>query len=217
MGMVSRGADLEFVSQYPAESEILFGPLSGVEVQQTRVDGTVVVVEVALSVNMVSLTIEQVVGKMQGSHQQLVHLLHDEIAYAGAPGRALVPLKGLIEESERADPTWFNDPENFHTATREALAMQRKAHPPAPVPPPRLRPPPASPHPTPLAPPSAPSRCASPGLPAARPAQDVGAAHAHHLQGVVRHADALVGRRRGRRRRAAGARAGAAGGEPAGP
>ena len=30
-GMVDRGADISFLSQYPHEKEILFGPLTGVE------------------------------------------------------------------------------------------------------------------------------------------------------------------------------------------
>jgi len=39
MGMVDRGAELEWLSQYPHEKEILFGPLTGLEVLSVRVDG----------------------------------------------------------------------------------------------------------------------------------------------------------------------------------
>ena len=42
MGMVDRGADLSWLSQYPHEKEILFAPLTGIEVQQTRVVNNVV-------------------------------------------------------------------------------------------------------------------------------------------------------------------------------
>ena len=38
----------------------LFAPLTGIEVQSTRVEGTVLVVGVGLSVNLASLTIDQV-------------------------------------------------------------------------------------------------------------------------------------------------------------
>ena len=35
-GMVDRGADIGWLSQYPHEKEILFGPLTGLEVRSTR-------------------------------------------------------------------------------------------------------------------------------------------------------------------------------------
>ena len=62
-GMIDRGADLAFLSQYPHEAEILFAPLSGLEVQATRAEGATLVVEARLSVNLSAMTIEQVVSK----------------------------------------------------------------------------------------------------------------------------------------------------------
>ena len=59
-GMLSRGADLQWLSQYPAEAEILFAPLAGLEVQSTRIEGCTLIVEVRPSVNLQALTIEQV-------------------------------------------------------------------------------------------------------------------------------------------------------------
>jgi hypothetical protein len=59
-GMVDRGADIGWLSQYPHESEILFGPLTGLGVESTCVDGDVLVVNVRLSVNLSSQTIDQV-------------------------------------------------------------------------------------------------------------------------------------------------------------
>ena len=46
-------------SQYPHEKECLFAPLTGIEVQGTRIDGAVLVIEARLSVNLNALTIEQ--------------------------------------------------------------------------------------------------------------------------------------------------------------
>ena len=63
MGMVDRGADISWLSQYPTEAEILFAPLAGVEVMSTRVEGAVLVAEVRASVNLQAETIEQVVSK----------------------------------------------------------------------------------------------------------------------------------------------------------
>ena len=62
-GMVNRGASISPLSQYPHECEILFGPLTGIEVLGTRIDGSLVVVECAFSINLSALTLEEVLGK----------------------------------------------------------------------------------------------------------------------------------------------------------
>ena len=62
-GMVNRGADISWLSQYPHEREILFGPLTGIEVLGTRNDSLAVVIECAFSINLSALTLEQVVSK----------------------------------------------------------------------------------------------------------------------------------------------------------
>jgi hypothetical protein len=62
-GMVNRGASVGWLSQYPHEEEILFGPLSGIEVQGTRVQGSVVIIEAGISINLGALTLEQVINK----------------------------------------------------------------------------------------------------------------------------------------------------------
>ena len=67
MGMVDRGADLKWMSQYPFEEEILFAPLTGIDVQGTRAQGDVLVVDIRLSINLNNLTLEQVAAKMQRS------------------------------------------------------------------------------------------------------------------------------------------------------
>jgi hypothetical protein len=46
--MVDRGADVAWLSQYPHEREILFAPLTGIEVQNCRVEGSTIVVQVRL-------------------------------------------------------------------------------------------------------------------------------------------------------------------------
>ena len=57
MGMVDRGADCARFSQYPHEAEILFAPLTGLEVRRSRVEGTILVVEVNLNVNLQALCV----------------------------------------------------------------------------------------------------------------------------------------------------------------
>ena len=53
MGMIDRGADVSLISQFPTEQEILFAPLTGLEVASVpRVEGDVIVVELRLSCNL---------------------------------------------------------------------------------------------------------------------------------------------------------------------
>ena len=125
MGMIDRGADLTWLSQYEHEREILFAPLTGLEVQGTRVENGTLVVEVKLSVNLRSLTLEDVVAKMKHSHLQLIDMLIDELVFAGAPARALTPLRSVREEADRRANDHYNVAENFQAATNEALVAQR--------------------------------------------------------------------------------------------
>ena len=61
MGMIDRGADVSLLSQFPGEKEILFAPLTGLEVASVpRVEDGIIVVELRLSCNLQDLTIEQV-------------------------------------------------------------------------------------------------------------------------------------------------------------
>jgi NLR family CARD domain-containing protein 3 len=60
MGLVDRGAEMAWLSQYPHEQEVLFPPLLGMEVLRTRIDGGSVVVEARLTLNLTALTLEQV-------------------------------------------------------------------------------------------------------------------------------------------------------------
>lgn len=78
-GMVDRGADISWLSQYEHEREILFGPLTGLEVQGTRIEGSVVILEARLSVNMSALTFEQVVGKRKKLITEMCDVVLTEI------------------------------------------------------------------------------------------------------------------------------------------
>jgi len=63
MGLVDRGADIAWLSQFPHEKEILYPPLTGLEVRGSTVEGRIQIYNVVLSVNLSSLSLEQVVSK----------------------------------------------------------------------------------------------------------------------------------------------------------
>ena len=79
-GMIDRGADISWLSQYSHEAEILFAPLTGLEVQATRVQGSVLVVGVSLSVNLSSLTIEQARARRCDVSRPAPHILHGGVS-----------------------------------------------------------------------------------------------------------------------------------------
>ena len=78
-GLVDRGADLAWLSQYPHESEVLFAPLAGLGVVSTRVDGSVLVVQMRLNVNHINQTVEQVVGRRKTLLADMAHGLKLEL------------------------------------------------------------------------------------------------------------------------------------------
>lgn len=126
MGMVDKGASVEFLSQFPHEKEILMPPLTGLEVvAKPWIEGTTVVIDLRLNCNRSDLTIEQVIGKMKRSHLDLIDLMHEDLHHSGAPRRALLSLTGLRQESEARDAAEFNLAKNYRAATERALAAQK--------------------------------------------------------------------------------------------
>merc|ERR1740123_592785 len=59
----NNGADLAWLSQYPHEEEVCFGPLVGVQIQRTRVDASVLVIEVALQIVTALTSVERLSAK----------------------------------------------------------------------------------------------------------------------------------------------------------
>jgi len=84
IGAVSRGASIRFLSQYPMESEILYPPMSYLEVDgRTRVetieDGRMVrVIPLEVNANVFSSTIDQIVTRRKSLHISTVeHTIHE--------------------------------------------------------------------------------------------------------------------------------------------
>ena len=111
MGMVDRGADIEWLSQYPREKECLFAPLTAFELLRTRVDEGVLVAEIRLNANMNALTLEEVIDKMKRSQLQLIKAVRSDLARSGKPTNTR--LDWLEAELRSRQGTWFNDPKNY--------------------------------------------------------------------------------------------------------
>lgn len=60
MGMVDRGADIAWLSQYPHEEEILFPPLTSITVEEAKkTTDELLLLDVRLNINVRSQTLEQ--------------------------------------------------------------------------------------------------------------------------------------------------------------
>eukprot|EP00966_Prymnesium_polylepis_P019843 457517-Prymnesium_polylepis.1 len=124
MGMIDRGADVSCLSQFPHEREILFAPLTGLEViAMPRDEQGVLIVELGLSCNLQNQTLEQVVGKRQTSHLGLIDAMIDDLrlGIVGLPPLVLKPLEDVKADVQARKHTFFNKPQQYLTATAEAL------------------------------------------------------------------------------------------------
>ena len=127
MGMIDRGADVMWCSQFPTESEIVFAPLTGLEVTaKPKVKDSTIVVELRLSCNLRDKTMEEVLGKMKTSHIELIQLMLNDLKQSGAPKRTLVPLAALENEASERDASDFNVIKKFASMTERVLEAQRK-------------------------------------------------------------------------------------------
>ena len=74
-----------------ATQEILFAPLTGLEVTSTSVEGSVLLVHVRLSVNLQALTIEQVHLRYVASSQPPYGRIERYVRYANTPSNTFAP------------------------------------------------------------------------------------------------------------------------------
>ena len=81
--------------------QILFAPLTGIDVQKQTVQNNLCILQIRLSVNQNSQTLEQVASKMQRSHLDLLQLLLDDLRHAGARPEATTLLDSLKSEQSK--------------------------------------------------------------------------------------------------------------------
>ena len=128
MGMVDRGADLTWLSQYPHEREVLLPPLTGIEALGTDVQGSMMIIQSRLSLNLAAHTLEQVLSRRRKMLLDMTSGI--ELEMRDALGEDLVRLgirvlnKALAYGPLSKDPEWFNDDENFAHVMQQTLYLQ---------------------------------------------------------------------------------------------
>ena len=116
------------ICRYPHEKETLLPPLMGLQVRGTSVDGGTLVVKTRLSINMASLTLEQVAGKRKKLLADMVvqmaaEVRKDRTAEAAEEAARMVQTKlaPLLEGKAEA----FNKDVHFQKAVDDALKAKR--------------------------------------------------------------------------------------------
>jgi len=89
-----------------------------------HVNGTMLEINVGISVNLISLTIEQVIGKMKTSFLELIGISIDRcrlIEVSIDRSRGLTELKEMKSMYEGHEAKWFNVVSNYGSAIKEVL------------------------------------------------------------------------------------------------
>ena len=128
MGMVDRGASVVWVSQFPTENEILFAPLTGLEViSEPWLEGSTIMISLRISTNTRDLTIDEVIGKMKRSHIDLIRYIIDDLQCTGVDdGTLLLPLTSLLQRQAERDAIEFNITANFSRWTEQLLEARKQ-------------------------------------------------------------------------------------------
>lgn len=133
-GMVSRGANLSLLSQYPHEREILFTPLTGLEVESSRVEGSTIFVQMRPNVNTATRTIEQVIARRRTLLSDMGDGMQVELSAGAALSRfsndgreaVLLLLRVALKAGPLAEaPEAYNDDATFVGAVQSAMQIKR--------------------------------------------------------------------------------------------
>ena len=138
-GMIDRGAEIAWLSQYPHEVEVLFAPLAGLQATEMRIDTHplngkhIIVVKMRVSINLTNPTIEAVVAKRRKICSDMGKgLLMEMRSFLNKKGSSetdayLRLMEGLMAERPlRHEATWYNDDPCFQEAVNETLRLKRE-------------------------------------------------------------------------------------------
>ena len=104
--------------------QFLLPPLTAFEVKEINIKGRALVLDARFNINMTAQTLEQVVAKMQRSHEQLIDLVLEDLQAAEPPPRALLELQGRKSEAHKREPEFFVDAECVHTSEASAPPLK---------------------------------------------------------------------------------------------
>ena len=138
-GMIDRGAEIAWLSQYPHEVEVLFAPLAALQMTGLRIDTHplngkhIIVCSMRVSINLTNPTIEQVVSKRRkicmDMGRGLLMEMRSSLNKKGSneTDAYLDLMEGLMGERPLShDPLWYNDDACFQEAVNETLRLKRE-------------------------------------------------------------------------------------------
>ena len=118
MGLVDRGAELTWLSQYPHEQEVLLPPLSGLEAIGSSVAGKLLKIDSRLSLNLAAQTLEQVLSRRRKMLMDMAGGIEFELRDTLGDGALYkvslrILRRALAYGALAQTPDWFNDDDNF--------------------------------------------------------------------------------------------------------
>jgi len=134
VGAVDLGAQLDSLSQYPGEGEILFPPLSHLEVigypkVEIRETVPVLVVSVKININQKAMTIDEILSRRQNTVTALVEGVMNEIAFDSQifatnpwPEAAF---RQSVQTLTAHEGAYFNADKNFKDSLDEILKLKK--------------------------------------------------------------------------------------------
>ena len=144
VGAIDIGAELKSISQYPGENELLFGPLSNLEVVGfPRVEmfhgKPLFVIPLDININLKSQTIQELVERRKNMLMALVQNMKREIDFdisivvgsagAGTDENIDFPIQDRKFDPDVAYETleaeWFNSDENFNLEIQNIMQWKR--------------------------------------------------------------------------------------------
>eukprot|EP01042_Synura_sphagnicola_P000576 gene576-622_t len=135
VGQIDRGANIQWLSQYPAEKEFLVPPLSNLEViDQPRLemheDGTqILIIRLRVNVNFRSKTLEQLKATRKRLHLATMgNLIADTkrklCVPDDDPDGILASFYRLLEEERGKADEWFNDDANYRKCQEDMMGLK---------------------------------------------------------------------------------------------
>ena len=124
---------VRWLSQFSHEKETLFPPLMAVEVVKTRIQRHVLVIEAKFNLNMLSLTLDQVVSRRRKVVFDMKEQMQQDLYLRKELWAMLRQLEGgeqgakrfiaTLDEVAQRDPVYYNKDEQLGTAVNDAVAL----------------------------------------------------------------------------------------------